>query len=86
MIKELIESTQNDVQRFKVQKFFDWSVNTDGEVDILVQWRGHDGINNIWDPIQQLVYDVSTMVIKYIKDNVVWTDLDREYTKAVHKT
>ena len=32
--KELVESAQHDVQKFKVDKFLDWAVNTDGEVDI----------------------------------------------------
>ena len=47
-------------------------MNTDGEVDILVQWRGHDDTNNTWEPIQQLVCNMSTMVVKYVKDNVGW--------------
>ena len=32
--KELVESAQHDVQKFKVDEFLDWAVNTDGEVDI----------------------------------------------------
>ena len=47
------------------------SVNTDGEVDLLMKWRNHDDINNTWDPLLQLpvVLDVSALVMKYVKDN-----------------
>ena len=81
--KELVEVAQHDVQKFKVEKFLDWAVNTDGEVDVLVQWRGHDDTNNTWEPLPQLVADVPATVAKYVKDNAGWPDLEREYKKAV---
>ena len=31
----------------------------------------------------QLVADVSVLVVKYVKMNAGWPDLDREYKKAV---
>ena len=40
--KELVESAQHDKQKFKVEKFLDWVVNTDGEVDLLIKWRSHE--------------------------------------------
>ena len=83
MTKELIESAQHDVQKFKVDEFLNWAVNADGEVDILVKWRGHDDTNNTWEPLPQLVSDVPALVTKYVKDNAGWPDLDREYKKAV---
>ena len=81
--KELVEGAQHDLQKFKVEKFLDWAVNTDGEVDMLVQWRGHDDTNNTWEPLTQLVADVPALVAKYVKMNAGWPDLDREYKKAV---
>ena len=74
---------QHDKQRFKVDSFADWSVNTDGEVDLLVKWRGHDDTNNTWEPLLQLVADVPALVANYVKENTGWPDLDREYKKAV---
>ena len=81
--KELIESAQHDLQKFKVEQFLDWAVNTDGEVDVLVKWRSHDDTNNTWEPLPQLVLDVPALVAKYVKDNAGWPDLEREYKKAV---
>ena len=79
----MVEGAQHDLQKFKVEKFLDWTVNTDGEVDMLVQWRGHDDTNNTWEPLTQLVADVPALVTKYVKMNAGWPDLDREYKKAV---
>ena len=81
--KEMVEGAQHDKQRFKVESFADWSVNTDGEVDLLVKWRGHDESNDTWEPLAQLVADVPVLVAKYVKENAGWPDLDREYKKAV---
>ena len=81
--KELEEAAQHDKQKFLVEHFEDWSVNTDGEVHLCVKWRGHDDDNNTWEPITQLVEDVPALVAKYVKDNAGWPDLDREYKKAV---
>ena len=58
----------------------------DGEVDMLVQWRGHDDTNNTWEPLSQLVADVPALVTKYVKENAGWPDLEREYKKAVRST
>ena len=35
-------SAKHDIQRFLIDHFVEWSVNADGEVDVLVQWQGHD--------------------------------------------
>ena len=66
-----------------MDNFADWSVNTDGEVDLLVKWCGHDDTNDTWEPLSQLVADVPALVAKYVKENAGWPDLDREYKKAV---
>ena len=67
--KELVESAQHDVQKFKVDEFLNWTVNADGEVYVLVKWRGHDDTNNTWEPLSQLMCDVPALVIKHVKDN-----------------
>ena len=84
--KELVEGAQHDKQRFLVERFEDWVVNTDGEVDLLVKWCGHDDDNNTWEPLEQLVADVPVLVGKYVKDNKGWPDLERAYRNAVRTT
>ena len=81
--KELTESAHHDKQKFLVESFEDWTVNTDGEVDLLVKWRGHDDTNNTWEPLEQLVSDVSVLVSTYVKENKVWPDLERAHRNAV---
>ena len=81
--KELKESAQHDKQKFLVESFEDWSVNTDGEVDLLVKWRGHDDTNNTWEPMEQLVADVPVLVATHVKDNKSWPDLERAHRNAV---
>ena len=81
--KELKDSAQHDKQKFLVESFEDWSVNTDGEVDLLVKWRGHDDSNNTWEPLEQLVGDVPVLVATYVKENKGWPDLERGHRNAV---
>ena len=81
--KELVESAQHDKQKFLVESFQDWAVNTDGEVDLLVKWRGHDDSNNTWEPLEQLVADVPVLVATYVKKNKGWPDLERAHRNAV---
>ena len=81
--KELVESAQHDKQKFLVESFEDWAVNTDGEVDLLVKWRGHDDDNNTWEPLEQLVVDVPVLVATYVKENKGWPDLERAHRNAV---
>ena len=80
---ELRELALHDKQKFLVESFEDWSVNTDGEVDLLVKWRGHDETNNTWEPMEQLVADVPVLVAKYVKENKGWPDLERAHKNAV---
>ena len=81
--KELVEGAQHDKQKFLVDKFEDWVVNTEGEVDLLVKWRGHDDDNNTWEPLEQLVADVPVLVANYVKENKGWPDLERAHRNAV---
>ena len=40
-------------------------INTDGEADIHVKWRGHDDEEELtWESLEQLVEDVSALVVK----------------------
>ena len=57
----------HDVQKLLVEAFEEWVINTDGEVDIHVKWRGHDDEEELtWEPLEQLVEDVSALVVKYV--------------------
>mgnify|MGYP003341069060 CR=1 FL=1 len=65
-------SDKHDIQRFLVDHFVEWSINTDGEVDVLVQWQGHedDEGERTWEPLEQLVEDVPVLIKKYVdQDN-----------------
>ena len=70
MDEEVRLSAMHDVQRFVIDSFVDWAINTDGEVDLLVQWRGHEAEEErTWEPLEQLVEDVPVLVRKYVKQN-----------------
>ena len=78
-------SALHDIQRFVIDTFLEWSVNTDDEVDILVQWRGHEEEEeNTWEPLEQLVHDVPALITKYVKQ-VDHHQLTRIHTKCVRE-
>ena len=66
-----------------METFVDWSVNTDGEVDLLVKWRGHEGDSITWESLPQLLQDLAALIAKYVRENTGWSDLDREYKKTI---
>ena len=47
-------SVKHDIQRFLVDHFVEWSINTNGEVDVLVKWQGHedDEGEHIWETLE----------------------------------
>ena len=68
MSEETKLSALHDVQRFVIDAFVEWSINTDNEVDVLVRWRGHDDEDEqTWEPLEQLVADVPKMIEAYVK-------------------
>ena len=68
--EEVCLSAQHDTQRFLVDHFKEWSINTDGEVDVLVHWQRHeDDDEDTWEPLEQLVQDVPALIAKYVKDD-----------------
>ena len=75
-------SAMHDVQRFVVEAFEDWSINTDDEVDLLVRWRGHGDDERTWEPLEQLLDDVPVLVGKYVQANRNEPDLVRVYDKC----
>ena len=55
---------------FLVDEFREWSINTDGEVDVLVKWQRHeDDAQDTWEPLEQLVQDVPEMIAKYVRED-----------------
>ena len=66
--KEVELSAKHDIQRFLVKRFVEWSINTDQEVDVLVEWQGHDDEEErTWEPLEQLVEDVPVLVAKWVQ-------------------
>ena len=61
-------SAKHDIQRFLVKRFVEWSINTDQEVDVLVEWQGHDDDEErTWEALEQLVEDVPVLVAKWVQ-------------------
>ena len=79
---ELTAGALHDTQRFVVEAFDDWDINTDGEVDFLVRWRGHQDEDRTWESLEQLVDDVSVLVINYVRANDDCPDLVAAHKKA----
>ena len=51
--EELELQAMHDVQRFTIEEFPEWAVNTDGEADLRVRWRGHtDESEDTWEPLE----------------------------------
>ena len=66
--KDVEMSAKHDIQRFMVKEFVEWSINTDHEVDVLVEWQGHDDEEErTWEALEQLVEDVPVLIAKYVK-------------------
>jgi len=66
--KEVELSAKHDIQRFLVKRFVEWSINTDQEVDVLVEWQGHDDDEErTWEALEQLVEDVPVLITKYVQ-------------------
>ena len=74
-------SAQHDRQRFIIDQFVDWSINTDDEVDVRVRWRAHEQNEDedTWEPLEQLCADVPVLVTKYVKQ------VDHHQLTAVHR-
>ena len=68
--KDVELSAKHDIQRFLVKRFVEWSINTDNEVDVLVEWQGHDEEEErTWEALEQLVEDVPVLVEKYVRSD-----------------
>ena len=65
-VADLITSAQHDQQKFYIEDFKDWRGKGDGDVEILVQWRG---LEATWEPIRQLHEDVPERVMKFLREN-----------------
>ena len=64
--EEVVASALHDRQRFLVEKFDDWIVDSDGDAVLLVRWKHHSEEERTWEPLQQLWDDVPIMVEKYV--------------------
>ena len=64
VIKAIELAAKHDIQRFLVKRFVKWSINTDGEVDVLVEWQGHDDDDeHTWEALEQLVDEMTTPTV-----------------------
>ena len=77
-VAELITSAQHDQQKFYIDEFKDWRGKGDGDVELLVQWRG---LEATWEPIRQLYEDVPERVMRYLRDNTAGNPV-LEYLQA----
>ena len=59
-------SALHDQQRFKVEAFDSWGFDEDGQVQVLVRWRGFDDSERTWEPLAQLYEDVPVMLRKWV--------------------
>ena len=66
--EEVIASALHDRQRFRVEGFYDWLVDDEGEVEILVQWKHHSAEERTWEPLLQLCEDVPVLVTNYVEE------------------
>jgi hypothetical protein len=67
MTKAVELSAKYDIQWFLIKSFVEWSVNTDQEVDVLVEWQGHDEEDErTWEVLEQLVEDIPVLITKYV--------------------
>ena len=65
-VAELVVIAQHDQQKFYVDSIKDWRVKGDGDVQLLVQWRG---LEATWEPVRQLYEDVPEKVMKFLREN-----------------
>ena len=61
-------SALHDLQRFKVDAFDDWGFDDDGQVQVLVRWRGFDESERTWEPMGQLHEDVEVLLRNWVRD------------------
>ena len=61
---DLVTSAQHDRHKFYVDGFADWKQLDDGEVELLVDWRGGA---QTWEPVSQLHEDVPEKVMAYLR-------------------
>ena len=80
--EELTAGAMHDSQCFVIETFDDWVINTDGEVDFLVRWRGHQDEDRTWEPLEQLVADVPVLVTKCVQANKDCPDLVATHKKV----
>ena len=64
--EEVVASALHDRQRFNVERFDDWIVDSDGDTILLVRWKHHTEQERTWEPLQQLVEDVPALVTAYV--------------------
>ena len=62
----LIANAQHDQQKFYVDEFRDWKEVGEGNIELLVKWRG---LEETWEPIERLYEDVPGKVMAYLREN-----------------
>ena len=62
----LVAGAQHDQQKFYIEDFEDWRRKGDGDIELLVQWRG---LEATWEPVRQLYEDVPERVVKFLREH-----------------
>ena len=52
----------NDCQRFEVKSLDDWRLDSDQQLELLVQWRGFQEEDKTWEAVAVLLEDVPVLV------------------------
>jgi hypothetical protein len=67
--EEILKHISNQGMFLAVEALLDPRINRlNGAWEILVSWRGLQDVDNTWEPLVNLMYDVPILVQRYVSD------------------
>ena len=66
---DLVRLAQHDLGKFKIREFQAWRVGDQGQVQLLVGWRGFEDSRSTWEDISQLIEDAPYRVRNYLAEH-----------------